>query len=165
MILLPGIETSHNIQDMTNFLRKSILATLLAGCVAGMNAAEAALSIELKDGKSATWLLNKKPVITFDADRILITAETVSTAYDRSEVAGLTFTEQNTEGARDVISDSDAVYSYTGNIFSCPGSDITVFSVSGNSMVSGRDEVSLGNLPSGIYIVSAAGQSFKVIKK
>lgn len=150
---------------MNKYFRKIILGALIMSGVSAMNAAEKALSVELKDGQSATWLLNKKPIITFNADEVIINAENASTTYDRSEVARMSFTDENPGGVNDVISDSDIVYRYSENIFSCPGHDITVFGISGTAVAAGRDCVSLESLPAGVYIVRAAAQSFKIIKK
>ncbi len=143
---------------------RKILSGLLIICAALTSYAEGhSLRLLLKNGNVETYVLSKKPVVTFEAGDVVIKSDNLTASYARADVESFSFIE-NTSSIRDV-KDREIIYSYDGSVFRCPDSGITVCNLNGIVLTSGKDEVSLSSLPSGIYIVVVNNKSVKITKK
>lgn len=147
-------------------MTKKITVLLLSGLLAASAALadSTVLRVNLKDGTSATYVLEKKPRVTFEEGLVLIESEGTSTNYRRSDVCSFSF-ESTSASISGMHVESDIVYRYADNIFQADGRPITVYNLNGNAVTYGNDRVSLAELPAGVYIVLAGRQSVKIIKK
>lgn len=139
----------------------SVIMGLLLCCLMG-RANPQALQITLLGGDTETFVLSEKPVVTFSGENMTVTSPLLSSTYLRADVQNMTFVEA--AGVK-ALPGHDTVYRFAGNIFSCEGALIRVFSTAGAQVAAGTGSVSLQELPAGVYVINANNKSIKVIKK
>lgn len=144
-------------------MKKIILSLGLALLSATAFAESTVLILKLSDGKSDTYLLNEKPVITFEGANMLITTSDLSNSYARADVKSMEFSSDDSGITLPV--EHNTTYSYRDNVFSCQGHMIEVYSISGTRVASARDAVSLADLPAAPYIINVNNESIKIIKR
>lgn len=143
-------------------MKKLLLPLLLLHVALVASAADTALKVLLTDGNSATYMLSDKPKVTFTGEDMNIVSSSASTSYQRSTVASVTFVDA--ESAIGDIRAKAVTYRYAGSRFEAEGCDITVYSITGATMLRGTDSVSLEHLEPGVYVVKAGNQSIKIRK-
>lgn len=136
------------------------MSAILAGSVTAL-AGELSLKVTLNDGNIRTFTLAEKPVVTFGATDMKITAPGAEVTYPRADVRNITFVDNSTLSVADRLTEN---YYYDGTEFRCDGSDITVHDMNGRLVMTGRDRVSTASLPKGIYIIKANNTTIKIIK-
>lgn len=136
------------------------MSAILAGSVTAL-AGELSLKVTLNDGNIRTFTLAEKPVVTFGATDMKITAPGAEVTYPRADVRNITFVDNSTLSVADRLTEN---YYYDGTEFRCDGSDITVYDMNGRPVLTGRDRVSTLSLPNGIYIIKANNTTIKIIK-
>lgn len=107
------------------------------------------------------YVLADRPAVTFAGAEFTIKSSDAETTYPRADVKDFTFIADTT-GVAEI--EGVTVYSYRSNVFSCPGHDIEVYTLSGEKIASASESLSLAGLSAGMYIVRAANQSIKIIK-
>lgn len=143
---------------MQNMRKLLLILTMLAASAAIH--AEVALKLELTDGQTALYLLSEKPVVTFSGQNMEIATSEVQATYLRSDVARFTFEESTAVEAIDVAT----VYSYSNGVFAAAGQQIAVYSLNGQLITKGADQVSLEQCAPGVYIVKAGEATVKIMK-
>ena len=136
------------------------MTALMAG--ASMAMAEGmSLKVTLGDGNIRTFTLADKPVVTFGATDMKITAPGAEVTYPRADVRNITFVENGTLSVADRLTEN---YYYDGSEFRCDGSDIAVYDMNGRLVLTGHGRVSTASLPNGIYVIKANNTTIKIIK-
>lgn len=136
------------------------MSAILAGSVTAL-AGELSLKVTLNDGNIRTFTLAEKPVVTFGATDMKITAPGAEVTYPRADVRNITFVDNSILSVADRLTEN---YYYDGTEFRCDDSDITVYDMNGRPVLTGRDRVSTASLPKGIYIIKANNTTIKIIK-
>ena len=132
-----------------------------------------ALQLQLNNGKTIVFLLDEMPEVTFSENKLIVQTEKTYAEYPLVDIARFDF--QSVPTGVNALKDKEIRVTDNGNDeWEIKGDVTTAISVyclsgkiarakiysSGNSHV-----VSLQSLPSGVYIISFAGQKLKVIKK
>lgn len=136
------------------------MSAILGGSVTAL-AGELSLKVTLNDGNIRTFTLTEKPVVTFGATDMKITAPGAEVTYPRADVRNITFVDN---GSLSVAGRFTENYYYDGTEFRCDGSDIAVYDMNGRRVLTGRDRVSTASLPKGIYVIKANNTTIKIIK-
>lgn len=135
------------------------MSALMAGATTALGG-ELSLKVTLNDGNVRTFTLAEKPVVTFGATDMKITAPGAEVTYPRADVRNITFVE----GTLSVTDRFVTNYYYDGMEFRCEGNAIAVCDMNGRLVMTGRDRVSTASLPAGIYIIKANNTAIKIIK-
>ena len=136
------------------------------------------LVVTQTDGSVAKFTLSDVPVISFDADSMVVTSVNEVLRTDLAGIADYAFNEENiTTGINGIAQKNQVgvIPSFqSGSVdFSGlkDGNTIHVFSMNGQAVqtvkvdAQGNATVSLSQLPKGIYIIKAPSQSYKVVNK
>lgn len=153
-------------------LRVLLLTALLLPLSA--MATESTLVVELTSGETANYLLQEKPVLTFDGTQLTITTEAVQTGYERALVKRFYFIGDFT-GIKETAKNA-VVYKQTDadhlEISGLSANDrIIIYNMSGVqvgsvSRESDKAVVSLSGVQRGIYLVKVGNiQTIKFVKK
>ena len=129
------------------------MSALMAGASTAM-AEGMSLKVTLDDGNVRTFTLAEKPVVTFGATDMKITAPGAEVTYARADVRNITFVDNGSLSVADRLTEN----------YYCDGSDITVHDMNGRLVMTGRDRVSTASLPKGIYVIKANNTTIKIIK-
>ena len=129
------------------------MSALMAGASTAM-AEGMSLKVTLDDGNVRTFTLAEKPVVTFGATDMKITAPGAEVTYARADVRNITFVDNGSLSVADRLTEN---YYYDGT-------DITVHDMNGRLVMTGRDRVSTASLPKGIYVIKANNTTIKIIK-
>lgn len=121
------------------------------------------LRLSLSDGSGETYLLDEQPVLTYPGQNLLINTSKISTEYPREEVKKIDFIDDTNSSVE--VQDMCTTYSFADNVVYCEGNEIQVYDISGQKVATGFDQVSLRELPSGIYIINIKKQTIKLIKR
>ncbi len=124
--------------------------------------AEWALKLTLNDGTQPCFVLAERPVIKMDGGEMVISCNGATASYARTAVQNMTFVEK-TSSVTD-IEGATSVLVYTDFTAKAPESVIKVYDLAGRMCLSGYEELSLKDLPAGIYVVSTTSQSLKIVK-
>ena len=133
-----------------------------------------ALTVHIKDGSEVTFLLSEQPAVTFSDGYLLITSSDAEMSYPLSDVVKFTFKDADETTGIDNTSVGEASFAFDGGSVVVSGlkagSNARVFATDGTTLhseeVSGDSwSYSLSSLPSGVYIVSINGKTFKIAKK
>lgn len=136
------------------------MSALMAGASTAM-AEGMSLKVTLDNGNVRTFTLAEKPVVTFGATDMKITAPGAEVTYPRADVRNITFVDNDTLSVVDGFTSN---YYYDGTEFRCEGSDIAVYDINGRFVLTGRDRVPTASLPNGIYVIKANNTTIKIIK-
>lgn len=139
---------------------KTIALALGLAATANLYAEDVALILSLSDGKTATYVLSDKPVVTFDDDHIIFTSSEASASHLRAEVTDITFRDSQS-GLADFTNEEN-VMRYVNHTVEAPGQTIRVYSVDGRLTATGNGSLSLDGLANGIYIATAGTQTLKI---
>lgn len=124
--------------------------------------AEWALKLTLNDGTQPCYVLAERPVIKMDGGEMIISCNGATASYARTSVQNMTFIDR-TSSVTD-IEGATSVLVYTDDNIKAPGAIINVYDIAGRKCISGFEELSLKDLPAGIYVVSTPYQSLKIVK-
>lgn len=154
---------------MKKYLSLALLLGYSIACHAeGLNT----LVIELTNKTTAKYSLEEKPLISFakeGGEKVLkVSGVAVAFTEQLSNVAKYYF-ESKATAIQNVKGDGDFRFAYDGESLSVDGvTAVSVFSLDGKQLKSikgdGELNISLSDLPKGIYVVKASGKSIKIIK-
>lgn len=133
------------------------------------------LTVTDSKGGKVSFALTAKPVITFTAENLVLTAGDQTVEYPLTDYRSFTLTDtDNTTGIENTVAPTgNPVFSFGDNLHAeglPAGSRVAVYTVSGqlvgNAVASsnGSADVNLSNA-SGVLVVKTATKSFKFIKK
>ena len=157
-------------------IKKSIAVLLLLWSTAQTAFADTAneyLVVHLANGSQVSYMLEEKPVVTYDGPVIRVESAAVSDDHRMSEVEKLTFVKKadvSEQLAADEIRIVVAPESVT--VQGLPaGTSLTLADLQGRVLATaaagatGEATKATGSLPGGVYIVAAAnGHVFKIYK-
>lgn len=155
-------------------LKMRILAS--AALILGMTQISAApthLTVELKVGSKYSFLLADKPVVTFSSGDLVVNGES-ETSYSIEGVKNFHFTEGDLSASENLPKEAIRIISLDDATIKMEniGKEmiVTLVNVSGaliSSSKSDSEGTATVSLPQskGVYILSVAGKSFKIIKK
>lgn len=131
------------------------------------------MTVELKAGDKYSFLLTDKPVVTFNSGDLVVNGD-AETSYSIEGVKNFHFTEGDATGAETLSSGEMRIASLDGSTIQVQnignGSIATLVNVSGKIISSSKADsegsatISLPQTK-GVYILSADGKSFKIIRK
>lgn len=131
------------------------------------------LIVHLQSGNKVSYVLEDKPVVTFEGDKLHVQAAAVSDDHRLADVARFTFDKASGLGE---IAAGDRRITVNDNIVLLegftPGSSASIADMQGRVLVStrmgdtGSASISVTDLPVGVYVVSTTdGKTFKLYKK
>ena len=152
-------------------MKKRLLSLLALLCLFSNIAinAQHRLVLELKNGRTESWLLTERPEVTFEGSKMKISTSTIE--YERSDVKQFSFSGPD---ALNEVSENELRFVQLGTdiqIFGLTDADklIQVYDLGGRrayakvSIQSSLAHISLTELPQGIYIIKIGNkQSIKV---
>ena len=150
---------------------KRILLLLMVVCLSlGAKAEGKSLVITFSDGKNAAFLLSETPAVSMENDKLTVTTTSTTAVYDLIKIQSFTFA--TVSGINNVVVEEE-MPKLKGDSYIVPGANaiIRIFSIDGkkvsvNPIYSGGFTIlQLSSLPTGIYIISANGNSVKIVKK
>lgn len=130
------------------------------------------LSVHMKDGTSAQFLLNEEPKITFSELTVNVTSTNMAMEFEKTKVlkfiygTGASVEEIKTDGTPFIQQDDKLLFRNLAD--RCI---VTIFNVNGTMVQSpvvvtdNRFEISIANLSAGVYIGNLNIQSYKIIKR
>lgn len=158
-------------------MRKLLLSLLLLTFSALTFAQEKdVLGIFMKDGTSVYFLLEEKPLITFENSNVKVVSSTDEAVFERSQVDCFEFVDEIPTAIEEVEEEfnrekcelsSNAIY-LSGLT---PGCKVQLFSIGGQSILAasanedGTVTISIDSLPAGIYLVNYNVNTIKFIKQ
>lgn len=153
--------------------RTVTLLTLLLSIISQTMATELnAIVLTLASGSQVTYVLDERPVVTFQGDDLTITTHLNVVSYASSDVLKFTYSKVDTDGIGSVS--ANANFSIIGNVLVVrnlvPNSEIMVYSVDGLLLVNDRADhngsvsVTLPNIPSNVYLIKTKTANFKITK-
>ncbi len=160
-------------------LKRTLAALALALCgVAAYAGSGPGVTVLLRDGGKTSFAFAVKPVMSFAGDGLKISATGQDeVSYLIADVQRFYFEDDINAGISAVAGGSaHAVIAYSGGTLSVTGlaggAKVGVFTsdgkcaATGEAGADGSASLSLGGLPSGVYVVSAPGcAGFKLVKK
>ena len=147
-------------------------AALLLGMMQ-VNAEANYLTVELKAGNKYSFLLEEKPVVTFSSGNLVVNGNS-ETSYAIEGVKNFHFTEGEVTSAQALSSGEIRIISLDNATIKVEniekGSIVTLVNVSGmviSSTKADSNGTTTIGLPQakGVFILSVAGKSIKIIKK
>lgn len=147
-------------------------AALLLGMMQ-VNAEASHLTVELKAGNKYSFLLKEKPVVTFSSGNLVVNGNS-ETSYAIEGVKNFHFTEGEVTSAQALSSGEIRIISLDNTTISVENlekeSVVTLVNVSGiviSSKKADSEGTAIVTLPQakGVYILTVAEKSFKIIKK
>lgn len=131
------------------------------------------LHVCVNDGTTLNFSLKDKPLLTFDSEKVMISAQEATASLSRTDVCGVYFVsdvhtgiESSTVSEAPVL-DGDS-FSVTGLL---KGTVVKVYSVKGENVLSaiadasGTVKVQLATLEQGVYVIEYCGVTFKMMKR
>ena len=131
------------------------------------------LHVRVNDGTTLNFSLKDKPLLTFDSEKVMISAQEATASLSRTDVCGVYFVsdvhtgiESSTVSEAPVL-DGDS-FSVTGLL---KGTVVKVYSVKGENVLSviadasGTVKVQLATLEQGVYVIEYCGVTFKMMKR
>lgn len=131
------------------------------------------LLVRVNDGTTLNFSLKDKPLLTFDSEKVMISAQEATASLSRTDVCGVYFVsdvhtgiESSTVSEAPVL-DGDS-FSVTGLL---KGTVVKVYSVKGENVLSaiadasGTVKVQLATLEQGVYMIEYCGVTFKMMKR
>ena len=137
------------------------------------------LGIFMKDGTSVYFLLEEKPLITFENSDVKVVSSTDEAVLERSQVARFEFVAEIPTGIEDIEEVEEKIarekFELTRNAIHLsgltPGCKVQLFSIGGQSILAtaanenGAVTISTDSLPAGIYLVNYNEITIKFIKQ
>ncbi|MCQ2209050.1 MAG: T9SS type A sorting domain-containing protein [Paludibacteraceae bacterium] len=155
-------------------LKQIILASacILTGMMS-VSAEATYLTVELNAGNKYNFLLADKPVVTFKSGDLVVNGNS-ETSYSIEGVKNFHFTEGDVTKVEQLSSEEIRIVSLDEATIQLQNLDkqavVTLMNVSGmliSSSKTNEDGTAIVSLPKtkGVYILSVAGKSFKIIRK
>ena len=128
--------------------------------------AQKALVLETNDGKTYSYVLAKKPQLTFNDTEMLITSADANASFVRKDIKNFHF--EDATAIKDVVKEGQRM-TYLGGVVTVEGADnVVLYDISGRQIMSKRSAggesvtIDLSSQPRGTYIVRSGKQSLKV---
>lgn len=131
------------------------------------------LLVRMNDGTTLNFSLSEKPLLTFDAESVVISGQEATASLARADVAGVYFVSAAQTGIGSAVT-PDAP-TLNGDSFSVTGLErgavVKVYSVKGENVLSviadasGTAVASLAALEQGVYVIEYCGVTFKMMKR
>ena len=157
-------------------MKKIFLAAALALSSLAMMAESYAhsLIVNKKSGETVEYKFEADPKVTFDAADMVITTGDAQVRHAIADLEKLSFTK--TVGIEQVEANkSDIRVAVTSSQVTVegltPGMNVSIYSIDGRAVANavadtqGTVQVSIDNLPAGIYVAASEAHSFKFAKK
>ncbi len=155
-----------------SFKRKIAVSLMFFSMLASVNAEN--LIIEESSGNTTSYDLGSKPVITYSGDFLVVKTDLANAEFALAQVAKYYFRAEPTKNI-EPLSETNAYISVTEENFTMkncqPGSPVNIFTIDGKGVGNyqvasdGSLEISLSNLPQGIYIIKTNSANIKFIRK
>ncbi len=131
------------------------------------------LYVCMNDGTTLSFSLKGTPLLTFDAENVLITSQDANASLVRSEVNKFYFSSDGPTGILSaVMPDAPSIEGDCMNVDGLvPGAAVNIYSANGQKVLtlvadsSGTAVASLASLERGVYVVEYSGVTFKLMKK
>ena len=131
------------------------------------------LHVRVNDGTTLNFSLKDKPLLTFDSEKVMISAQEATASLSRTDVCGVYFVSDVHTGIESsTVSDAPVLdgdsFSVTGLL---KGTVVKVYSVKGENVLSaiadasGTVKVQLVTLEQGVYVIEYCGVTFKMMKR
>lgn len=157
-------------------LKKFVFLVCLSLGALNCSAAVKYMTVELSSGTKYSFLLADKPVVTFESGDLVVNGS-AETSYAISGVKDYHFTEKDeTEATGETLKSVETgcvIFENNGVVFiqkANPSADVLLFNVNGVVLSktsvdnNGNAELKLPDF-AGVYVLSIANQSFKLIRK
>lgn len=129
--------------------------------------------VRMNDGTTLNFSLKEKPLLTFDAECVVISSPKTTASLARVDVDGVYFVSAvQTDIATPVAPDAPTL---NGESFCVTGLErgtaVKVYSIKGEEVLSvmpdasGTAVTSLSTLEQGLYVIEYSGVTFKVMKR
>ncbi|MCQ2218685.1 MAG: T9SS type A sorting domain-containing protein [Paludibacteraceae bacterium] len=156
-----------------SFKRKFATSLMFLAMLASANAES--LIIEDTSGKTTSYDLGSKPVITYSGDNLVLKTDLANAEFALPQVAKYYFKADATSNDDVLLNPTNTYVVVTEESFTLrngiAGSPVFVLSIDGkvlsNHVVAtdGTLDISLSNLPQGIYIIKTKSANIKFIRK
>lgn len=141
---------------------------LALGIAGASGAGYNCLKVSLQDGSHVNIFMSDDLRVRFTETHLVATGSNADVSVDRSSIFSFDHVYDKSGAVGDVLAEQTA--RFTGDTMqfdSLPeGSVITVFDTRGaavmSQIASGSHELSLGSLPSGVYVITVNNMSYKV---
>ena len=131
------------------------------------------LLVRVNDGTTLNFSLKDKPLLTFDSEKVMISAQEATASLSRTDVCGVYFVSDVHTGIESsTVSDAPVLdgdsFSVTGLL---KGTVVKAYSVKGENVLSaiadasGTVKVQLATLEQGVYVIEYCGVTFKMMKR
>lgn len=125
-----------------------------------------------KNGNRISYLLNKKPKLSFTNADIVVSIDNTSIDYPLCDILQLSYEDESVTSVSE-IDKEDVMFSFDNQSLSVTTSTnctVTLFSTNGDILLqerfkAGKNKFSLSSFNSGIYILNVNGVSTKIIKR
>lgn len=157
---------------------KKLLLSLLLFAFSALTFAQKkdVLSILMKDGTSVYFLLEEKPLITFENSDVKVVSSTDEAVLERAQVDRFEFVDEVPTAIEELEEEiAREKFEMTRNAIHlsglAPGCKVQLFSISGQSILAtaanenGAVTISIDSLPAGIYLVNYNEITIKFIKQ
>lgn len=152
----------------------SFILMFLLFMVAGRAVAETSLIVQKTDGTRETFLLSEKPEMVIEGENCAFSTANVTLEIPRVDIEDLHF-EDTATGIGTLKAKSDVLVRFandhTVQIAGLGSTRLAVYDISGKavnadiSTTGDTTTISLGNMPSGTYIINYGKNSIKILKK
>lgn len=132
-----------------------------------------ALMLHLASGKQVVCMLDEQPIVTFEADELVLTTHMNVVRYQATDVIRFTYTAVDPSGiaeARIAVTS----FSFDGDVLRAnslaPKSDVTVYTAEGTLVASSKTDksgnvsLSLPRQAGVVYVVKTSVANFKITK-
>lgn len=156
-----------------NRCRRMIAALVLAMIPAMMYAVDDALVVTYKNNQTFSYVLADRPNVTFDGMQLFIKSDALDDTHSMADVKTFTFADLSAiadvaaDERRIVFTDAAAV---TLEGFAA-GTAVSVSDMQGRMVLStavaadGTAIIDISQLSAGVYVITADGKSYKILKR
>ena len=132
------------------------------------------LVVETKDHVKTTYMLARKPEVTFVGNSLHIVSSDADVTYDLLDVLRFTYETQSVTGVSELHEDPATIDYEDGQLIISgikAGAPVGIYSLDGKlvkqltAQRSGSFRISLASLPQGMYIVKADNITYKILKR
>lgn len=132
------------------------------------------LVVETKDHVKTTYMLARKPEVTFEGNDLRIVSWDADVTYNLADILRFTYETQSVTGVSELRDEQAAVNYEDGQLVISgikAGASVGIYSIDGKLVQqltahrSGTYRLSLSHLPQGVYIVKADNITYKIMKR
>lgn len=132
-----------------------------------------AFVVYISSGEKVSYMLVSYPVVTFDADNVILSTTNNRVEYAKSDVAKFTLEHVTTDGIKNEATSDTQIRQHDGTFLFegfAPNTVISVYDTAGHLVDSastssdGSAMIATNAYKSGIYILKADNKSYKFIK-